>query len=161
MPKFAHVISKEQAEDIRTREKRHREWLGDRTSYMPDEVPADARLTNDERSALEVYDFLNDPPDNYVFYIDRPTRTATTWTGEVLGAVSFGTQYNVPAFGGYPSTRVSISVTGINNRVYHGTWYKSSGDYARVKVAKRKGQVVIAQFPDQAVLDTLAAIKRT
>jgi hypothetical protein len=34
-------------------------------------------------------------------------------------------------------TRVSIRVYAINGCVYHGTYYKSAGNYARVKISAK------------------------
>jgi hypothetical protein len=90
--------------------------------------------TNDERSAAELYEFVTNPPDKYFLYIDEAKRIATTWTGEKLGTVGFGREYR-DNFGG---KRVPISVYAVNGRTYHGTYFKSSGDYARVKMAKQK-----------------------
>lgn len=107
-------------------------------SYRPEDVPEDARMSNDERSALEVYDWLMAPPERYFLYITEDKATgrlsATTWTGDVLGAVTRGCAYR-DNFGG---TRVPITVRGINGTLYHGTYFKSAGDYARIKRAKRQ-----------------------
>lgn len=89
--------------------------------------------TNAERSAIEVYEFVHHPPDRYFVYINEQKRIATTWTGDELGKVAFGREW-CDNFGG---KRVPVTITAINGRTYHGTYYKSSGDYARIKVAKR------------------------
>jgi len=60
---------------------------------------------------------------------------ATTWTGEKLGDVQFGTSFR-SSFG---DERVSIRVYAVNGKIYAGTFYKSAGDYARVKMLKEKG----------------------
>jgi len=93
--------------------------------------------TNEERSAIEVYEFVHDPPVKYFLYIDEPSRSATTWMGDVLGRVSFGQSYR-SAFG---DTRVPIWVDAINGLLYHGTYFKSAGDYARIKLAKQQPKV--------------------
>lgn len=92
----------------------------------------DRSPTNEERSACEVYEWTVNPPDRYFLYVNR-TREATTWTGDKLGTVSFGSEYR-DNFGG---KRVPITVYGTNGVKYHGTYYTSSGDYARIKRAKR------------------------
>lgn len=92
----------------------------------------DRSPTNEERSAVEVYEFVTNPPDKYFLYINCTKRIATTWTGDKLGDVSFGSEYR-DNFGG---KRVPITVYAINGKRYHGTYYKSSGDYARIKLAK-------------------------
>ena len=89
-------------------------------------------FTNEDRTEIELYEWQNDPPADYFLYINVKTRQATTWTGAILGSVGFGRVWR-DNFGG---TRQSITVYGTNGRTYHGTYYKSSGDYARIKAAK-------------------------
>lgn len=88
--------------------------------------------TNEERSAVEVYEFCTNPPQTYFLYINCTKKEATTWTGDKLGSVSFGSEWR-DNFGG---KRVPITVYAINGKRYHGTYYKSSGDYARIKLCK-------------------------
>lgn len=99
-------------------------------------IPADAiapvQLTNDERSFLEVFEFCREVPAAYFLYIDEETASATTWTGDTLGAVAFGRTWR-DNFGG---TRQSIKVHAINGRRYAGTYYKSSGNFARIRLCK-------------------------
>ncbi|MDX3966145.1 MAG: hypothetical protein QHD01_06035 [Bradyrhizobium sp.] len=129
------TITAETANDIRSRLSAFAEWLGDRTSYQPSEVPAHLKpVTNEERSALEIFEFLRDKPERYFLYISRDKGLATTWTGDELGRVTFGCTYR-DNFGG---ERVAITVHAISGDTYHGTYYKSSGDYARVKKAKAR-----------------------
>jgi hypothetical protein len=89
---------------------------------------------NTERSQIETYEFIVNPPESYFLYINREKRTATTWTGEVLGVVTFGNEWR-DNFGG---KRVPVTVTAINGKTYHGTYFKSSGDYARIKQSKAR-----------------------
>jgi hypothetical protein len=60
---------------------------------------------------------------------------ATTWTGDILGEVTASGGDWRDNFGG---TRENITVVLRGGTVYHGTYYKSSGDYARLKKAKRQ-----------------------
>jgi hypothetical protein len=76
-------------------------------------------------------------PERYFLYIDEKTRTATIWTGVLLGTVTFGREYKTPSFG-RSSVRVPVTIQAVNGLTYHGTYYKSSGDYARVKATKRR-----------------------
>ena len=91
-------------------------------------------ITNEEISAIEVYEFINDPPERYFAYINEKDKTMTTWTGDILGKVlglwSLGWRSN------FGDIRVSIEVIGINGKRYHGTFYKSAGDYCRIKSYK-------------------------
>lgn len=93
--------------------------------------------TNEERGLVEQYEWNANPPSRYFGYINCERKELTTWTGERLGRVVFGREFR-DNFGG---KRVPITVYGTNGRMYHGTYYKSSGDYARIKMA-RKSQIV-------------------
>ena len=109
------------------------------TRYKPEQVAHLNPPTNEERSQVEVFDFVTDPPSKYFLYINPEKHAATTFTGDRLGSVRFGQEYQTPAFGGFGSTRVPVTIQAINGRVYHGTYFKSSGDYARIKIAKNHG----------------------
>jgi hypothetical protein len=130
------TITKEQRDEISARIGEFHMWLGKRTSYRTEEVPAGLAVSNDERAQVELYDFVHNPPDRYFLYIreDKETgrKTAINFTGLTLGTVLSGREYRC-GFGW--SKRQSISVHAINGYVYHGTYYKGSGDYARVKMS--------------------------
>jgi len=133
------VISAQLAADIRARNQSLMAWVDSIrgkngwASYRPEDKPTHVPdVSNEERSALEVFDFVTNPPDKYFLYINEKNATATTWTGNVLGNVSFGREYR-DSFGG---RRVPVTVRAINGRTYRGTYFKSSGDYARIKAAK-------------------------
>jgi hypothetical protein len=104
-----------------------------KTNSIPGEVektfPFADKVTNDLRSAIEVYEFMEDKPDRYFMYINESKRIATTWTGQILGTVHFGKEFR----SNMGDVRVAVMVFSINSLDYFGTYYKSSGDYARVK----------------------------
>ena len=88
-------------------------------------------------SAHEIYAWLYQPPVKVVAYVkvtaDRQGYGAcelTTWTGETLGRGQLGRRYHTG--GCARSTRRSIRIVGTNGKHYHGTYYESSGDYARL-----------------------------
>lgn len=93
--------------------------------------------TNAELSAVEVWEFNNMPPKSLFAYIDKASSTIRTFNGEVLGNVSFGKEHKSPGFNGAFSKRVPIKVIGVNGLTYYGTWYKSAGTYARLKVCSK------------------------
>ena len=135
------MITQKQANDIRARHQKVRDWLDAHktNSYRREELEAELGIvipTNEETSAAEVFEFVNDPPERYFLYINEAKQTATTWTGERLGSVGFGNAFR-DNFGGL---RVPISVYAINGRTYHGTYYKSAGEYVRVKLAKQSAK---------------------
>lgn len=115
------------------------EWRGGRLSYATADVPPGLDMTNDERSAIELYEWLAEKPDTYFLYIrsgyegELRVDAATTWTGQPLGNVRFGRAWR-DNFGG---TRVPVTVYGHNGVHYVGTYFKSAGDYARVRKAAR------------------------
>ena len=63
--------------------------------------------TNDEISAIEMYEFVNDPPTRYFCYVSPDKNKypnlkntfigqsckITTWTGDILGYGKLGTKY--------------------------------------------------------------------
>jgi hypothetical protein len=125
------MITQQQANAIRERDVALKAWLGERRSYRQEELPESVvPPTNDELSALEVFEFCRDKPDNYFLYISKNQLFATTWVGEKLGTV---VQMGKPWSDNFGGTRVHIRISAINGAVYSGTYYKSSGDYARVK----------------------------
>lgn len=108
-----------------------------KTNCIPCEIsatfPFADEVNNDMRSAIEEYEFRTDAPKSYFLYISKEGK-ATTWTGQVLGNVSFSKEFRA-VFG---DIRQRVTVYGINGKIYHGTFYKSAGDYARIKLAKNQ-----------------------
>ena len=109
-----------------------------KTNGIPHEAyskfPFADEVNNALRSALEVWEFVHDIPTTYFLYINEKERKATTWTGQNLGNVSFGSSSR----SNFGDERVPISVYAINGKKYHGTYYKSAGDYARIKLFKHQ-----------------------
>jgi hypothetical protein len=140
------ISNASQADAIRNRETALHAWLGNRTSYHPSELPVDINPpTNEERSALECFEFMRDKPAKYFLYVSEKTKLATTFTGDTLGTVTFGREYR-DNFGG---KRVAITVKAITGETYHGTFYKSSGDYARiVKSIQRETFTMSVEYTD-------------
>lgn len=128
----------QQAERLESRLLAHEIWRNGRLSYRVDEEPDYLRVSNEERSALEVYNFANNAYDKYFAYINETTHKLTTWTGETLGDLNFGREYHVWSFG-TRTTRQSIRVHAINGLWYSGIYYKSSGNYARITLTAKKG----------------------
>jgi hypothetical protein len=108
-------------------------------TVIPSGAIPPVKFDNDDRSAIELWDWKHNPPERYFVYIKdfcpQNTGLATTWIGQELGRVSFGRGYR-DNFGGL---RVPITVYGNNGVKYYGTYYKSSGDYARIKRSKNQG----------------------
>lgn len=108
-------------------------WLGKRTSYKPEEVPEGLHdISNEARSLIETYRFLQEQPQKYVAYVSEKEKTVTTWMGDYLGSCSFGALYR----SNMGDKRISISVKAINGLTYYGTYYRSAGDYCRLTATK-------------------------
>lgn len=93
-----------------------------------------AEVTNDERSAVEVFEFCRDKPDRYFLYVKAIPGLVTTWTGQTLGTCQLGSVYR----GGFGDKRQPITVRAVNGCTYHGTYFKSAGDYARITKSKHQ-----------------------
>lgn len=124
-------------------------WIdAERAKLLP---PA---LSNNQIGEIEVYEWIHNPPMRYFAYVKDPKErdeednrrylwcnrslnrlaTVITWNGAVLGIAMLHSQYR-DNFGGI---RVSLDVAGNNGICYHGTYYKSSGDYARFTAYKNQ-----------------------
>jgi hypothetical protein len=95
------------------------------------------RVTKREMSQMEVYDFVQDAPKKYLVFVKRNLVSAgvvdngvivTTYTGQILGYGRLGKHYF-----NRNSRRYTITFTAINGVKYKGTYYASSGNYAKVR----------------------------
>ena len=93
--------------------------------------------TNQELSSVEVFEFANSAPKSFYAYVNKSTNSIETFNGDFLGNVVFGKEHKYPAFNKTFSKRVPIKVNAINGLTYYGVWYKSSGNYARLKVCSK------------------------
>lgn len=109
-----------------------------KTNGIPAKVcarfPYAESVSNELRSAIEVYEFMRDKPEKYFLYIDEKTGRAITWMRETLGAVIFGREYRA-VFG---DKRQAVTIRAVNGVLYAGTYYKSAGNYARIKALKKQ-----------------------
>ena len=134
------TITKKRADKIRLLcdlEDKFLRQLGKRYLTPEDQKNRDlfigGKLTNEMRSQLEHFEFLRFIPYKYTLYVSSDLKNATTWTGEKLGNVVAGREYR-DNFGGI---RVPITVNALNGMIYHGTFFKSAGDYATIKLSKK------------------------
>ena len=110
-------------------------WMGKRLSVHVSEIPCMLRVKNEDRSAVEVWEWLHlDPPSNYFCYLSEKDRTITTFMGDILGTVAIGETWR----DNFGSTRVSIKVKATNGSLYSGTYYKSAGSYCGIRLVKGK-----------------------
>lgn len=135
------LTPKEETEraQLRARVDAFAQWLGKRTSYKPEEVPQGLSVENSERSRLEVLEFIAAPPEKAFAYIKETSAllwAVTTWTGDTLATVTWsGMPYKCPAFG-QQSECVNFRAVGINGATYSGIYYKSAGNYCRLRRVK-------------------------
>lgn len=118
-------------------------WRGRRTCYREAEVPDLLKFTNADRSRLEVLDFMAEPPERYFAYCKTEKRSVarpsprilylTTFTGDKLASIVWEGDDFKDNFGG---TRCHFCALGVNGVKYSGTYYKSAGDYCRLRRVK-------------------------
>lgn len=117
--------------------------------YSPADVQKIADLagvaspSNAERGALELYEFMHDPPTVKFLYVTEnkngyDPHKAQTFAGDYLGRVYFGQRYRAAGFGGRSAAteRVPITLYAVNGKRYVGTYFSGAGNYARVRLAK-------------------------
>ena len=106
---------------------------------MTTKAELDAR--NAETSKREVAEWKANPPESYFLYVREKGSTdggriapvVTTWMGDVLGKV---TGWGATWTDNMGSVRRTIYVHGTNGVDYYGTYFKSAGDYARIRAFK-------------------------
>lgn len=137
------ITSKEQYQILKEKVEANNEarlayCKANKTNGIPCEIaetfPFANEINNDVRSAIEVYEFVCDPPKNYFLYVNEKTRKATTWTGQDLGNIVFGNSWK----SNLGDLRMNVTVHAINGQVYAGTYYKGAGSYARIKLLKNQ-----------------------
>lgn len=142
-------ISKEQYNSLKAIDELYQIWLNtsDKVkrsrsgmlSYNSHDVPDHLRLTNEQRSAIEVYEFITDPPIKYFAYVNSTTQKITTWTGEKLGDIVAKNRSWTSNLG---DRRKNLTIKAINGKMYYGTYYYDSGDYVRMKQYKKNPKTV-------------------
>ena len=98
-------------------------------SYPSDTLPQHCHISNDERSAVEVYEFIRDRPHTYFAYTTPATaipQSVTTWTGEKLGTVI---AHGTPYISSWGDTRQQLTIIpAINGLTYSATAYFGRGN---------------------------------
>ena len=107
---------------------------GKQTNYLTaEERKGLPKVTNADRSAIEVYEFKKDKPEKYTAYVNPEKRKVTTWTGQELGSIY---EMGVPYRDNFGGERQNIKFKTDSGDRYSGTYFKSSGNYARFKKLK-------------------------
>jgi hypothetical protein len=112
-------------------------------SFTPEELAAIGlpKPTNEERSAVEEYEFRTNKEERYFAYVNQETKTVTTWTGQPLGVILALTGAYRSNFG---DARLVYRVIGSNGVVYSAVYYCSAGSYCRMRARVRRGEIVMA-----------------
>lgn len=111
-------------------------------NWLSPEESALFPITNDERSAIELYEWKRDNPQHYVVYVSTGTLNnyrngrATTWTGDLLGRVVLHRKSYSPVGGVF----WVITVYGSNGISYYGRWFYQSGDAAVIHAYKNQSR---------------------
>lgn len=140
------MITKKEYENLKETESIYNSWSKqfkqkNGWTVIPANIAPPVNFGNSERSKIEVYEFVKEKPNKYFLYVRKYSCTNTnygeaiTFIGDNLGSVRFGREYK-SSFG---DIRQNITVKAINGCKYYGIYYKSSGDYARIK--KYKGEI--------------------
>lgn len=76
-------MNQQQANEVRSRQDVLRTFLGDRTSYRPEEVAHLNPPTNAELSELEVFELHRDKPERFTAYVSwGGSNIISTWVGD-------------------------------------------------------------------------------
>lgn len=110
-------------------------------AYTPNQTAVDAATADERNKALEAseLEWLRTGPDRlflYVGYADKRPATIQTWLGTVVSTSAlFGPVSRFACFGPFPSERQSIDCRIFGVR-YVGWYFKSSGQYCRLRKSK-------------------------
>lgn len=106
----------------------------DESAKLPHAKQFAGEQGNKLRSALEEYEFfhcLSGP--KYSVHIREKSYEAITWTGQRLGAVSFGSEFR----SNMGDVRINITLRSDNGQVWFGTFFKGAGEYANIRLSKK------------------------
>jgi hypothetical protein len=127
------TISNSEALQLRTIYEQFESWRNGRTSYRTNEVPEHLRsFGNKERGALELYDFVHNPPKRYfAYYKDNAVLgdNVITFMGDKLGTI---VSVSAPWQSNLGDKRRMVTVQAINGLTYRGIAQLSAGNYVRL-----------------------------
>lgn len=147
------MLTAEQYTALRAQYDKHHEWFKsvEYKAYKAADIPAGYEsISNEDVSAVEFYEWMNNPPESYFLYIKMDERTghmdkatATTWVGDVLATGKVGHSY----YSNFGDRRCSITLKGTNGVTYYGTYYYDAGDYARIKAHVGQAYRIADRYP--------------
>lgn len=131
------TITLSERNGIMERENALGQWMRARkvNSYKPEDVAHLNPPTNEERSAVELFDFMKEQPSRVFAYRTTSNRAIHNWMGETLASVTWeGSEYR-DNMGG---KRYAFRAIGVNGIAYAGVAFPSAGDYVRMRAVKIK-----------------------
>lgn len=87
---------------------------------------------SEEISAIEVYEFITNPPMKYTAYVDDKKDIVTTWTGEELGKITGRQKYT----NNMGAIMRQVWFKGINSKNYYGFYPSDNQDCCNFKQVK-------------------------
>lgn len=101
MEEYQVMITAERAADIRARYDAVRAFLNGKCSYKPEEVAHLDPPTNDDISALEIFELHRDKPERFTAYVStNGHRSVTTWTGDRIAVMVDSGRWHTNNMGG-------------------------------------------------------------
>ena len=96
-----------------------------------------APVSNEDISAMEVYEFKANPPDSYTLYVEETGHFVTTWMGDVLGIIR---DYGRVFRSNFGDKRQYLTIAAINGRTYGGFFCTgvTTGTCMNVKALKSR-----------------------
>jgi len=129
------MFTAQQYNGFKRRNARYLEWAKQFVkpngwTVIPKTAKPPVKVTNHERSACEVYEWHHNPPKEYFCYVELDKRQVTTWMSDSLGRIiDHGHEWQ----SNFGDTRQSITIKATNGLYYQGVYYKSAGQYARIR----------------------------
>lgn len=134
------MITKQQANVIESNINVINHFLGERTSYHPDELKREGicLVSNEDRSKLELFNFVNDKPQKYFAYLSKDENgkwIVSNWMGEKLASANV---YNIATSNFGDQRHYFDTYNSINGIRYYGIGYGGNGMYCRMKAFKNQ-----------------------
>lgn len=141
------MLTEQEYKRLRDLYDRKYEWVKEQGySYLSGGEPEEFReITNEITSQIEVYEWINNPPEEYFAYVREYNRTINTWMGDELGSYRVTGTHREPVEMGFIDEEGNEKVKKILQRVkdlyvigtngvnYIGKYYYQNGDYCTLE----------------------------
>jgi hypothetical protein len=134
------MVTETQYSELKSRQAIYEKWSENFKQkngwiVIPKEATPPVTFENEDRSKIEIYEFVTQKPARYFAYYHSGSRLIRNWMGEQLALVEY---YSVPKVSSFGDKRVYFSARGINGIRYHGVAYVPAGDYCRMRAYKNQ-----------------------